>query len=55
MDTAQYYLKVDDNEETIRTGGDGYWGGYMELSRTINGPHPGCRHHLDFHAGRRNL
>lgn len=37
VDTAQYYLKVDDIEETIRTGGDGYWGGYMELSRTING------------------
>ena len=37
VDTAQYYLKVGDNEETIRTGGDGYWGSYMELSRTING------------------
>jgi len=37
VDTAQYYLKVDDNEETIHTGGDGYWGSYMELSRTING------------------
>lgn len=37
VDTAQYYLKVDGNEETIRTGGDGYWGSYMELSRTIKG------------------
>ena len=37
VDTAQYYLKVDENEETIHTGGDGYWGSYMELSRTING------------------
>lgn len=37
VDTAQYYLKIDDNEETIRTGGDGYWGSYTELSRTING------------------
>ena len=37
VDTAQYYLKVDENEETIHTGGDGYWGSYLELSRTING------------------
>jgi len=37
VDSAQYYLKVDNNEETIHTGGDGYWGSYLELSRTFNG------------------
>lgn len=37
VDTAQHLLKVDENAETIHTGGDGYWGSYMELSRTING------------------
>ena len=37
VDTAQYILKIDDNEEIIRTGADGYWGSYMELSRTVNG------------------
>ena len=37
VDTAQYYIKVDNNEDTIRTGGDGFWGCYMELNRNVKG------------------
>ena len=33
VDTAQYRLAVNDYEETIHTGGDGYWGSVMEFSR----------------------
>ena len=25
VDTARYYLGVDDRDDIIRTGGDGYW------------------------------
>lgn len=37
VDTACYYLKVDDYGDTIRTGGDGYWGDYQEFYRNISG------------------
>lgn len=33
VDTARYYLQVDDRADTILTGADGYWGYYQELSR----------------------
>lgn len=33
VDTARYYLQVDDREDILHTGGDGYWGSYEELSR----------------------
>ena len=33
VDTAQYRLAVNDYEEIIYTGGDGYWGSVMEFSR----------------------
>ncbi len=34
VDTARYYLRIDDCDETIHTGGDGCWGDYLELRRT---------------------
>lgn len=38
VDTARYYLQVDDRKDILHTGGDGYWGSYEELSRnTRNG------------------
>ena len=37
VDTAKYLLSVDGRSKTIHTGGDGYWGDYMELSRMVNG------------------
>lgn len=33
VDTAQYYLQVDDRGDTFHTGGDGCWGEYREYSR----------------------
>ncbi len=39
VDTAEYLLQVDDREEVIHTGGDGYWGGITEFSRTIREHH----------------
>lgn len=35
VDTAQYYLNVDGQDDTIHTGGDGYWGSYQELFRML--------------------
>ena len=29
VDTAKYYFQVDDKNDTIHTGGDGYWGSYQ--------------------------
>ena len=37
VDTARYYLGVDDRDDIIRTGGDGYWGAYHEMTRMIRG------------------
>lgn len=37
VDTARYYLQVDDREDILHTGGDGYWGSYEELSRNTRG------------------
>lgn len=33
VDTARYRLAVDGREQTIRTGGDGYWGSVTEFTR----------------------
>lgn len=33
VDTAKYYLQVDERADTISTGADGYWWEYQELSR----------------------
>ena len=35
VDTAQYYLRVEGQDDTIRTGGDGYWGSYQEMFRMV--------------------
>ena len=35
VDTAQYLLQVDENDNVIHTGGDGYWGNYQEMFRMI--------------------
>lgn len=35
VDSASYRIEVDGRSDTIHTGGDGYWGNYMELSRQI--------------------
>ena len=35
VDTARYRLRVDDREDVIETGGDGYWGQYMDYTRRI--------------------
>jgi len=32
VDTASYLIVVDGREEKISTGGDGYWGNYIEIS-----------------------
>lgn len=37
VDTARYYFRVDDRDDFIHTGGDGYWGDYQELFRKIDG------------------
>ena len=37
VDTAKYYLCVDNSDDTIRTGGDGYWGAYHEMIRNVRG------------------
>lgn len=37
VDTAKYYIKVDGQDDTIRTGGDGYWGDYQEMFRMVAG------------------
>lgn len=33
VDTAKYLINVDGHYEEIHTGGDGYWGNYLEFSR----------------------
>ena len=33
VDTARYRLAVDGREQTIRTGGDGYWGSVTKFTR----------------------
>lgn len=33
VDTARYLINVDERYEEIHTGGDGYWGNYLEFSR----------------------
>ncbi len=30
VDTARYYLEIDGADDTISTGGDGYWGDHRE-------------------------
>lgn len=37
VDTARYYLRVDKQDDTIHTGGDGCWGFYQEITRNHNG------------------
>lgn len=37
VDSARYLLGMDGNYDIFSTGGDGYWGEYAELSRTVNG------------------
>ncbi len=37
VDTAEYYLQIDEKDDTIGTGGDGYWGEQREYSREIGG------------------
>lgn len=37
VDTARYLLQVDDRYDIIHTGGDGYWGSYVELFREPQG------------------
>lgn len=37
VDTARYYFRVDDRDDVLHTGGDGYWGDYQELFRKIDG------------------
>lgn len=37
VDTARYRFQVDDREDILHTGGDGYWGSYEELSRNTRG------------------
>lgn len=37
VDTAEYYLRVDDSDDIIRTSGDGCWGDCIELSHRIEG------------------
>lgn len=36
VDTAQYLIRIDENDDVIHTGGDGYWGSYSEMFR-MNG------------------
>lgn len=33
VDTAEYLMRVDEKENLIHTGGDGYWGDYQEVFR----------------------
>lgn len=37
VDSARYLLGIDGNYDIFSTGGDGYWGEYAELFRTVNG------------------
>jgi len=37
VDTPEYYLQIDEQEITMGTDGDGYWGAFQEYYRTING------------------
>lgn len=37
VDTARYYFRVDDQDDILKTGGDGYWGDCQELFRKIDG------------------
>ena len=37
VDSARYLLGIDGNYDIFSTGGDGCWGEYAELSRTVNG------------------
>ncbi len=37
VDTARYYLEIDEADDTISTGGDGYWGDHREYTRDIAG------------------
>ena len=37
VDSARYLLGMDGNYDIFSTGGDGYWGEYAELFRTVNG------------------
>ena len=37
VDTARYYLRVDKQDDTIHTGGDGYWGFYQEITHNYKG------------------
>ena len=36
VDTARYILEVDGRYETIRTGGDGYWGCFLKIAPKIH-------------------
>lgn len=37
IDAPEYYLKIDEQEITMGTDGDGYWGAFQEYYRMING------------------
>lgn len=37
VDSAKYFLCVNNRMNAIHTGADGYWGDYQEMTRTING------------------
>jgi hypothetical protein len=37
VDSARYYLQVDDCDKTFTTGGDGCWGDYQEFLSDMNG------------------
>ena len=37
VDSARYRIKIDDREDVIETGGDGYWGQYVDYTRRIGG------------------
>ncbi len=32
VDTARYLIQVDEREEILHTGGDGYWGSFQEIA-----------------------
>lgn len=32
VDTARYLIQVDEREEILHTGGDGYWGSFQEIT-----------------------
>lgn len=37
VDTAEYYVSIDDKDDWIKTGADGYWAEVSTYTRKING------------------